>query len=263
MVQGGHFFSDVVWAAGVCWFSALALHHATGLDRGILRAVPDEEQMPRRTKVALVLAGATILVGMALASPYSERWSHPVPVPTEGAAAAEGEGEGGTDLWIELRILGGEMEISPASSFAVEGKAHGHGLPTSKIGRHFRDDPREAGGRSIVYAERLSGWFRELVAVRRVGLPWDRTRRLRLDTGRAEVRIGLPPKGEGQPPELVLTRGRGTVVLLAEPGQSVEIPAADPRVVDRRGGEDVDGAVMRAVLAPEFRGTLEIRDAGD
>lgn len=260
MTQGGHYASDVVWAAAVCWFVSLGLYHAMGLDRGLARGSATPSPMPRLARLALGVVGAVLVVGILLASPYSERRSYALAATPVAASApsADGDGVGAAEgLWLHFRILGGEVEIGPGEEFGIHAEAHGHGFPTSKIGRYYGENERE-GGRAVLYAERRSGWFRELVAKLQVEVPWERTRRLRLESGAARVRIGFS-SGEGVS-VLALEGGEGTVVVDAGGARLAVRPEGDPRVVERhRGGlERGNGGLLRIELAPGFGGSVEI-----
>jgi lipid A 4'-phosphatase len=248
MAQGGHFLSDVVWAAAVCWFVALALYHAMGLDRALLTLSEPANPMPRPIRLGLVGLALALFGAMMLASPYSERRSY----------SLDASAEAGEELMVNLRVLGGNARIGPGEVFGIKAEAQGHGVPTSKIGRFYSETPRE-GGRSILYAERPSGWFRELVADLRITLPWDRTRRVRLETGTAKIRIDFAR--EAGTTQLFLDKGEGSVLVVAGKARVEVKPQGDPRIDNRREGPDGGSAtgLLRIELAPEFGGSLEIR----
>src|SRR5690606_14783572 len=129
----------------------------------------------------------------------------------------------GAAIALRLQMCVGEVEILPGEQFRILSESQGHGVPTSKIGHYFEEGFLEDGTISVIYAERLSGWFREIGAVLRVELPWDRVQRLEMKTGDAQVRIRLGDNARGV--TLRLLEGRG-LVTVDRSGQELHLKAA-------------------------------------
>lgn len=251
MAQGAHFFSDVIWAALVCWMVSLVLYYAMGLDRRLLRE-GGTRHMPWWAKTALSLMAVGVVGGVLLATPYQERREYHLlqTANTPGAAIA-----------LRLQMCVGEVEILPGEQFRILSESQGHGVPTSKIGHYFEEGFLEDGTISVIYAERLSGWFREIGAVLRVELPWDRVQRLEMKTGDAQVRIRLGDNARGV--TLRLLEGRG-LVTVDRSGQELHLKAA---TVDEllQGEGDSPGPRPRRSAAPyrlnraeTFQGELRV-----
>ena len=113
IAQGGHFLSDGLWAAGVIWFSSLAV------ERGLARwwvAHPPDGRRPSAARrfAAWALAGVgalALLTGYAAFLPIQERseWRVPLPAGTQSVQAIVAT-PGGVRLWeapgsTEVRIF--------------------------------------------------------------------------------------------------------------------------------------------------------------
>lgn len=198
MAQGGHFFSDVVWAAVVCWYTPMGLYFALGLDRGLVRDGTASRHLSLRVRVAVGAIGLLMLGGVLLGTPHHERHHYEV----MGDFAKAGP------LRVRLVLTTGSVEIVPGEVFRIHGEATGHGLPTSKISRNFVERKQEKDS-YLVYSERISGWFSEVSANLRVELPWSRIRVLELETGDAAVLVRLAPTESR--PSMKLMAGTGAV----------------------------------------------------
>ena len=246
MTQGAHFFSDVVWAALVCWYTPLVLAKVFRLDRSLVSITNSESRpMPLLLKVAFSLAGIGVLAGVLLATPYSEKRTYTL----MNDFAKEGP------LTVRLILEVGEVEIVPGEGFRILADANGHGIPTSKIGRNYLET-RVKDGAAIDYTERISGWLNEVNASVRVEVPWARLRRLKLDTGAARVRIVAAPTEER--PVIELVSGEGSVEV-ASGGQVFAVtPAGDARISGPVPSEakSPGGAFYRIELGEGFRGRL-------
>jgi len=251
MVQGGHFFSDVVWAAVVCWFVPLGLYHGMRLDRGLVTASPRSKPVPLAGKAAFAVLGVAMLCGILVATPYGEKRNYTL----KKEFTQEGP------LVVHLKLLTGSAEILPAGEFRIQGEADGHGLPTSNIACYYDEIATEKGG-YVIYAERLSGWFSELNAALTIGIPWSRLEALMLESGECDVLIRLT---ETEKPRVIrITEGSGRV-LVDPAGQRVQwVPEGDPRL---SGSAAVEGAPTgagdyRIELGPGFRGRVEVAEGG-
>ena len=247
MAQGAHFFSDVVWAAVVCWFTPMGLYYGLGLDRALVRDDRTDKRLPLWLRVVVGALGVAMLAGVLLATPYQEQRQY----------LALGDFAKSGPMRVRLVLSTGRVEIVPGEEFRITAEANGHGFPTSKIARNFLELKQEDGS-YLVYSERISGWLTEVNASLRVELPWARMRRLELETGSADVSLSLGPS-EGRP-LLKLTSGDGPVVL--EPsGQGVRLeesaqtlPAGlDPRKLP---GGAPGATVYRLEIGKDYTGSL-------
>lgn len=220
MAQGGHFFSDVIWAAAVCYFTGMGLFYLLKLDRGLTLAPNREKRMSRTAKIGSALAGALMLGGILVATPYRDERSFVL----LNDYANEG------DLRIHLTFTVGESDLIPSEKFEVTGKAYGHGVPTSQIAVNYLEYDLE-DLTYVIFQERLSGWFAEIDEQLDVKIPWARTRELWLQPGKSRIWVSLPDAPSDS--KIRIMEGDGEVHLDTN-GQKVsfsEEPQEDPSVV--------------------------------
>jgi len=246
MTQGAHFFSDVVWAALVCWYTPLLLAKLFRLDRSLVSvATSDSRPMPLLLKVAFSVVGIGVLAGVLLATPYAEKRTYTL----MNDFAKEGP------LTVRLILEVGDVEIVPGEEFRILADANGHGIPTSKIGRNYLETKMKDGA-AIDYTERISGWLNEVNASVRVEVPWSRMRRLKLETGAARVRIVAAATGER--PVIEVVSGEGEVSVDSG-GQGFAVtPVADARLSGPAPAADKESgaAFYRIELGEGFHGRL-------
>lgn len=207
MLQGAHFFSDVVWAGAVCWFSAMGLFYAMRLDRGLVRESLPTGRMPLKVKLLAAAAGVVVLSGILLASPYHDIRNYYLVKDFTKTGPIN----------IRLRFEVGQIKIVPGEKFHIEGEAYGHGVPTSGITANYLET-REGKYPAIAYVERSSGFLTEANQQLVVTLPWERIHRLRIENMGARVWIYEPRPLEGG--LIQLAEGDGEVIFHpAEPTQ--------------------------------------------
>lgn len=236
MVQGGHFATDVVWAAAVMWCSAALLFRVFRLDARVLDP-PNRESALKSIPWPAKLGGAAALVALlllvALATPYRDVRNI---VPHEaGAATADAKGS--------IRIELGDADIEPADQFSIQGEAWGHGLPTSQISSRWEEEMEPDGTWRFKFFQRHSGHFTEIRQDLEIGVPWSRMEFLKLDLGPGNVRLHLPPNRESLKIELIL---RETELLIeVEPGAVLRFDFAEElEVRDESGGAVIEDSAV-------------------
>ena len=126
MVQGGHFLSDVIWAAATMWFVALALFRLLKLAEGRIYVPKSvfKKSISGWTSLAfapLLLIG--IMLGL-LATPYNETANIKLPSPLEPFATLQLDVEG------QVSVVEGE-------TFRIDSQAEGFGMPNSSLRYRF------------------------------------------------------------------------------------------------------------------------------
>lgn len=180
MMQGGHFLSDVIWAAGVCWFVPLCLYYALGLHRGLLKSVDLFESTPKWIKVACWFAAALLFTAAMLATPFRSKRNFFI----VNEAAKTGP------LHVELLLKLGDINIVGADRLHIHGEAYGHGVPTSKVATIY-NEREEPGYWAVWYKERISGRVTEANQQLKIEVPRCRTSRIGLRTGDARIWLEL------------------------------------------------------------------------
>jgi len=239
MLQGGHFLSDVAWAAAVCWFTGLGLFYALGFHRSEEKRMRHAWSVPPWATVLGAACGLGMVVGTLLATPYRERDA----VLFSSESLARGAVE------IEATLSEGDFLVRSGHEFEISSSASGHGMPTSRIVPWSLATEIE-GGLIIVYFERLSGWFSELSRQGEIMVPWERVARFELNAGTATLRLLADASWSGR--ALVLKGGEEEVVIDMADGSEVAY-----RIVaeaEHGGTEAFDGFTL--VLAEGFLGEV-------
>jgi lipid A 4'-phosphatase len=249
MTQGGHFFSDVIWAGVICYLTPMVLYYLLGLDRSlVIRGESRFSKMPLWGKVAAGAGAVTVLVAVLAATPYEEKRTYTL----------DGELDVSGLLDVQLKLVGGEGELLSGDAFLLKSNSYGHGLPTSRIARNYQDLQRK-NGVAVVYTERLSGWFSEIQTNLRLEIPWSKLRQMKLETGNASLTMRLGPASEKATIDLV----SGTGLIVIETGGAPLTwmgEGDDPRI--EREGEPAPGASakngFRLQAGDGFTGTIRI-----
>lgn len=160
LVQGGHFPSDTLWAAGVCWFTSLGLYYAYGLHRNPLLKAEVKKKRPWWTLPALLGGCVAILLTVSLATPYEKE-------PTVKVSALNEQGELRYKNVIisgvkekDTKVSAGENEVFFSS------KGYGHRLPKSRHKvKHYAEED------TLYITLYRKGFFTELNLENTVVLP--------------------------------------------------------------------------------------------
>ena len=245
MLQGAHFFSDMIWAGAVCWFTAMGLFYAMKLDQGIVKRGLPEGKMPLHTKLISGTLGVGLVAGIVLASPYRDIRNFYI----VNDFAKEGP------LNLRLKFVAGEIEIIPGDVFHIEGEAYGHGMPTSNISENYFE-MNDGEYPTVAYVERMSGFLTEAKQHLTVIVPWDRIHRFRLEVEDAKVWI----RGAMLIPEarIQIAAGNGHVAFSPSRGNWVIREQGDAEISGKEHLESVKGEKMILTLMKEFEGRFEI-----
>lgn len=144
LVQGGHFPSDTLWAAGVCWFVSLGLYRLFNLQKKPLLSDQVASRRPWWMVPAMLSGVVGIVFLVSLATPYSK---------TIGVTVKDLEGV--TELYIDAS---GSFKIEEQGEIVkFEAEGTGHRLPKS---RHKVKAERD--GKRLVITIYKTGVFTEL-----------------------------------------------------------------------------------------------------
>ena len=184
VVQGGHFPSDVLWAAGVLWITCAMLAHWLRVEE-VPPLNPDFRPLSWRKLSALFLLVPALLFLVLLATPADRKETHQPAVPPTAPV----------DLRLQLPL--GETTIVPGDSWKIEFRAHGFGLPGSGLKSVWKEDTGSDGRTRLELKQRLSGLNTEINQALSAKIPARELRSLRLSQDEGLVRLHLP--GESSP----------------------------------------------------------------
>lgn len=199
MMAGGHFLSDVVWAWGMVWLTALALHHLLQLDREPAAPRP-EELVRQRGKVRLVTVlggGALALLTAAalVATPYmSEKsWRRSAEQVARSPAPA-----------FAVALDDATVSLEAGADFEAAYSVQAFGFPTSRLNFAFAE-----GAEAAVLSIDRHGFFTERRTAVRLRWPAGGGRPFRLELGRGKVALDL--RGFSPGARLEISVGEGQV----------------------------------------------------
>jgi len=148
--MGGHFASDVLWAAGVVYFTSYLLFHALKLDKSLFY-VPQTQHLQRKLslaqKVLLYGVGLLIVIGVLLATPYAEKSSYPIGSRVQNADS----------LSLSLQFQTADLEVINGSQTLFSYENNGFGFPGSKL-----KNTSEYQQRGFAFTQWKKGFFTEL-----------------------------------------------------------------------------------------------------
>lgn len=168
MAAGGHFLSDVVWAA----FLALGLAHIL-----YYYVLP---RLERALPALAALGGLAVLVALFV-TPHGTRLAAEISLVPLARAPEVFE--------FSARVANVEIIVadSPAAQVSIAGELHGFGLPTSQLAARslYEEEPIP----TLRYLIEQRGWFTDLDADVSIRLPPARFRRVvvRLERGNIQV----------------------------------------------------------------------------
>ncbi len=182
MMAGGHFLSDVAWAGGLTWLTALALHRWLTPDRALEEPLPEAALVRDRRKArlaALVGAGSLTVLTLAalLATPYFSS-------KTLSLTSAQVAADPAARWEISLDRATAHVEAGPGLEISYQVRAFG--LPTSRLGFAVR-----RGGDAAAISVEPFGWFTERRMDVRLRLPADGPRPVRVHLGKGRLTLDL------------------------------------------------------------------------
>ncbi len=184
VLQGGHFASDVLWGAGICWLVALGLFYALGLDERVEwnLALP---AWFRRGPMQLAGGGLVLLLfgAILVATPYRREDRHDLEVAPK------------LSLELSLVLEGSRHRISMSHETERKGRivseGSGHGVPGSGVKATWTERMEPEGQAYFQFKQRLSGWFSELDQRNEIVVPAVPGEvRVRIQSGVAEIELG-------------------------------------------------------------------------
>lgn len=245
MAQGAHFFSDVLWAAAICWFVPLLLYYALRLDRSLVFTRPISiSKIPLWQKLLWVSGIITVVVAVLLGTPYSSKVEY----------HARGDLKEEKGLRMHVVLDQGNVEITPGDSVQIQSSVNGHGMPTSRLARLFSDKSQESG-RYIIYAERMIGWFHEFDNLLHIQLPGYLPQQINLKLGQATVKMQLGDATKET--QINVVNGEGVLILSQQKRKIILRRKSGTEISQQEWpGEDESKPPIRITLQPEFTGTF-------
>lgn len=242
MMQGGHFFSDTIWAGAICFFVPMGLYYLLGLHRGLIKEADLFAKTPLWIRVSAGAIGLCLFAAAMVATPFHYKRDYFI---------VSEEAKSGP-LHVELLLELGEIDIGGGKKFQIKGEAYGHGVPTSKLAAIY-EEKVQSEIPVVWYMERISGWVAEVNQQLRIQLPESRIERLRIRCGEASIWMDLFEPETSL--DIHLMNGSGEVKLRPN-GIPFEIHGATEANFDQTPSSSE--ANVRIYLEESFQGRLTL-----
>jgi len=216
MIAGGHFPSDVIWAAGMVWIAALASYYAFRFDEAS-EAVPMEPAVDRRkarmATIAVAVALPLITVGLVLATPYRSKKSF---------AVTSDEFDRTPVFKADLKAA--RVDITNDADLKVKYQVNAFGFPNSKV----RGTWAQAGGVGT-YAIEYLGWFTEVRNSIAMKVPMHRKRLYLINVEDGRITCSIDEKASA---DFRLSVAKGDINLK---GDNIALVGDASKIVNRQG----------------------------
>jgi len=182
LLQGGHFASDTLWAAGVLWFTCAFLARWMKIDQPLpeLDAAKFKPvSWPKLSLFCLALP-AIVFIGL-LASPISSDESFAL----ESASAT-------APVKLMVKSPAATLHLLPGESFAATATSHGHGLPGSGLKSVWNEESKDDGRIVAELKQRESGLTSELQQTIRATFVPSRTQEISVELESGKATLTLP-----------------------------------------------------------------------
>jgi membrane-associated PAP2 superfamily phosphatase len=150
MIAGGHFASDVLWAAAMVWLTAIVGYHGFNIDKPLRWSDFDAAKQKKKGKFVALLMGLFLPIftlGLLLATPYisKKHFSKNNTVLNQLSPKI-----------LRASFDEGAIHASFDTLFQVDYAVQGFGFPNSKIGLNWR------AGDTCLFWLAKTGWFTEV-----------------------------------------------------------------------------------------------------
>lgn len=217
MVAGGHFLSDIIWAALIVFGVTHAVYHCVFRFHNPAREPLEEAAKaaatwPERALITLSVAAACLVFIELFVAPHGEPFNEAVRL---GSLPSPPRMFRVTARRANVNIT---LVDRPAATASATGELHGFGVPGGHLSAAFHFIPRPVPTLELLIAER--GWFTDLSAAADIRLPVAHFKIIEVRVGRGDILVtdatgrGLLRTGSLQ---VDLRTGDGTSVVVAPP----------------------------------------------
>lgn len=202
MIAGGHFASDVVWAAGMVWLPAIIGHYLLKVDEEIDLDEIDLAAQKRKGRIVTILMGMVLPVltlSLLLATPY---------ISTREYSKSREKLEAIGIKQFEANFSDGTIHTTFGNDFALNFSVQAFGFPNSKLGWDWVEG--ETTSFTIIHM----GWFTEVRNTINLSYPSQTAWENQLNLKEGNVYIDVP--NDSLQKNLSISVIKGDVVLLID-----------------------------------------------
>jgi membrane-associated PAP2 superfamily phosphatase len=216
MIAGGHFLSDVIWAAGMVWIAALASYYAFRFDEAPATAPADPALNRRKARMATIAVAVllpVITVGLVLATPYRSQKSLTV-----------SSDEFNRTSVVKADLKAATVDITNDAGLKVNYLVNAFGFPNSKV----RGTWTQAGGVGA-YTIEYMGWFTEVRNTIALKLPMRQKRLYLITVGDGRINCSIDEKASA---DFRLSVAKGDINLK---GNNIALVGDASKIINHEG----------------------------
>jgi membrane-associated PAP2 superfamily phosphatase len=225
MIAGGHFASDVLWAAGMVWLPAIILFHLLKIDEPLKPEDFDAAKQKRKGKVVSLVLGLflpVLTVGLLLATPYISK---------KQFTRNQTELQNLAPKLLKVSFDEGVVTLSFDTLFAVNYAVNGFGFPNSKIGLNW------AAGDTSHFWLAKTGWFTEVRNQINLIMPQNTAWQNQLFLEEGKIYVDIPT--DTLPTNLSIKVKKGDVYLRLASGAKLNLDHQVPEWVNQTEGGNI------------------------
>lgn len=160
VISGGHFTSDVFWAAGMVWMAALAVASWLRLHEPVKQR---SKAYARRMFILIGVLLPIITVGLLLATPYFS--SKQIDLPRD------------TNHLVTLKFEDTIVQVKEGEDLSIQYEVNGFGFPNSRVEQRWMEEEH-------TFMLEKSGWFSELSINATITVPEEGHYLLKMNEGK-------------------------------------------------------------------------------
>jgi len=202
MVAGGHFASDVLWAAGMVWLPGIVGYYLLKVDKEVDLDAIDIEAQKRKGKIITILMGLVLPIltlSLLLATPY---------ISTREYSQTRENIDKLSIKKFEANFSDGVIHTTFGNDFTVKFSVQAFGFPNSKIGWDWVE------GDTTSFTLIHMGWFTEVRNTINLSFPSNTEWENHLNLKEGKIYIEIP--NDTLPKNLTISVDKGDVVLAVD-----------------------------------------------
>jgi lipid A 4'-phosphatase len=220
MMAGGHFPSDVVWAAGMVWITALIGFYLFRPDKSVaIASNSSPEKNKKQARIVTLLVGImlpVITLATVLATPYISKKNFILTNAIRSTIPSHA---------IIADLKDATVEISNDTCFKVDYKVNAFGFPNSKVRGNWLE------GDTGSFKIQFMGWFTEVKNVIAMKIPMKEVQQYIIRLNKGKVVCSLPDSLKAS---LSFTLKKGNIYLKLN-GNDVTFIGDRTRFVNKSG----------------------------
>jgi membrane-associated PAP2 superfamily phosphatase len=198
MIQGGHFASDVLWAAMIVYWVSYLLFYTLKLDINLYpQTLLTSKLRGSKTLVAGAVIAGVLLIGLVLtASPYTKNKNY----------RKFTEYDPAKPVVYKLSLLTADLSVSFQNEFQYNASINGFGFPGSKLKTEFSSEKTDST-QFFTMEQSTTGFFSELRQEGDIVLPQTLRGTVKIAVSEGNLELILPEKSDSLTIDIELSKG--------------------------------------------------------